>query len=65
VEQGERSVTRYRVYQLIGMVIGVLFLGLAVAAFLGGGGPIVAAIAAAGGLLCIVAAIITFARTRA
>jgi hypothetical protein len=44
---------RYRAYQIAGIVIGVLFLGLAAAAYFGGGGP-----------LCIVASIVTWVRSR-
>jgi membrane associated rhomboid family serine protease len=65
VDQQQRSTTRYRVYQVIGIVLGVLFLGLAAAAFFGGGGWIVAAIAAVGGVLCLTASLITLVRTSA
>ena len=52
-------------YPVIGLVVGVLFVALAVAAYLGGGGPIIAIIAAAGGVLCIAASIVAMVRSRA
>jgi uncharacterized membrane protein len=55
---------RYRAYQIAGIAIGVLFLGLAAAAYFGGGGPLIAVIAAVGGILCIVASIVTWVRNR-
>jgi uncharacterized membrane protein YjjP (DUF1212 family) len=54
---------RYRVYQIIGIVLGVLFLALGVAAYLAGGGPIIAAIAVIGGLAVLVVSIITMVRS--
>lgn len=54
--------TRYRVYSIVGIVVGLLFLALAVAAFLGGGGVIVAAIAAVGGLVVLVVSIVNLVR---
>lgn len=55
--------TRYRVYQVVGIVLGVLFLTLGVVAFLSGGGPIIAAIAAVGGLAVLVTSIVTMVRS--
>lgn len=55
--------TRYRVYQIVGIVLGVLFIALGVAAFLAGGGPIIAAIAAVGGLAVLIVSIITMVRS--
>lgn len=55
---------RHRGYQIAGIVVGVLFLGLAAASFFGGGGPFVAAIATVGGICCIVASVITWVRSR-
>lgn len=55
--------TRYRVYQIIGMVLAVLFLALGVAAHFSGGGPIIAAIAVIGGLVVLVVSIITMVRS--
>ncbi|MBB3159289.1 hypothetical protein FHS07_003007 [Microbacterium proteolyticum] len=54
---------RYRVYQIIGIVVAVLFLSLGVAAFLTGGGPIIAAIAVIGGLAVLIVSIVMMVRT--
>lgn len=54
---------RYRVYQIIGIVLGVLFLALGVAAYLAGGGPVIAAIAVIGGLAVLIVSIITMVRS--
>ncbi|MCI9858803.1 hypothetical protein [Microbacterium proteolyticum] len=54
---------RYRVYQIIGIVVAVLFLALGVAAFLTGGGPIIAAIAVVGGLAVLIVSIVMMVRT--
>jgi hypothetical protein len=54
---------RYRVYQVVGIVLGVLFLALGVVAFLSGGGPIIAAIAAVGGLAVLITSIVTMVRS--
>lgn len=59
----QQSTVRYRVYQVTGIVIGVLFLALAAAAFFGGGGWIIALIALVGGLLCLTASLVTMFRT--
>ncbi|BAJ75269.1 hypothetical protein MTES_2305 [Microbacterium testaceum StLB037] len=50
-------------YQVIGIVLGVLFIALGVVAFLSGGGPIIAAIAAIGGLAVLITSIITMVRS--
>jgi len=55
--------SRYRVYQVIGIVLGVLFIALGVVAFLSGGGPIIAAIAAIGGLAVLITSIVTMVRS--
>jgi hypothetical protein len=47
---------------VIGIIVGVLFLALGVAAFLAEGGPIVGAIAVAGGVLTIAASVFTLVR---
>lgn len=54
---------RYRVYQIIGIVLALLFLALGVIAYLAGGGPIIAAIAVIGGLAVLVVSIITMVRS--
>ncbi|MGN7969402.1 hypothetical protein [Microbacterium sp. 22296] len=54
---------RYRVYQIIGIVVAVLFLALGVAAFLAGGGPIIAAIAVIGGLAVLIVSIVMMVRS--
>ena len=54
---------RYRAYQIIGIVVAVLFLALGVAAFLTGGGPIIAAIAVVGGLAVLIVSIVMMVRT--
>ena len=54
---------RYRVYQVIGLIVGAVFLALGVAAFVADGGPIVGGIALLGGALCVVAAIVTMIRS--
>jgi hypothetical protein len=54
---------RYRVYQIIGIVVAVLFLTLGVAAFLTGGGPIIAAIAVVGGLAVLIVSIVMMVRS--
>jgi len=54
---------RYRVYQIIGIVLAVLFLALGVAAYLAGGGPVIAAIAVIGGLAVLIVSIITMVRS--
>lgn len=54
---------RYRVYQVIGIVVAVLFLALGIAAFLTGGGPIIAAIAVVGGLAVLIVSIVMMVRT--
>lgn len=54
---------RYRVYQVAGIVLAVLFLALGVAAFLTGGGPIIAAIAVIGGLAVLIASIVMMVRS--
>lgn len=58
----ERVARRPRTAGVVGLIVGVLFLGLAAAAFFAGGGPIVAAIAAAGGLLTLAAGIVLLVR---
>jgi uncharacterized membrane protein YjjP (DUF1212 family) len=65
VEHEQRRGRRYRVYQVIGLVLGAVFLALAVAAYFGGGGPFIALIAGVGGILCLTASIITMVRSRA
>ncbi|MDQ1124534.1 hypothetical protein QE412_003107 [Microbacterium trichothecenolyticum] len=57
------GVTRYRVYQVLGIVVAALFLTLGVVAFLTGGGPIIAAIAVVGGLIVLIASIVTMVRS--
>ncbi|WP_091366497.1 MULTISPECIES: hypothetical protein [unclassified Microbacterium] len=54
---------RYRVYQIGGIVLAVLFLALGVAAFLAGGGPIIAAIAVIGGLAVLIVSIVMMVRS--
>lgn len=54
---------RYRVYQVGGIVLAVLFLALGVAAFLTGGGPIIAAIAVIGGLAVLIVSIVMMVRS--
>lgn len=54
---------RYRVYQIGGIVLAVLFLSLGVAAFLTGGGPIIAAIAVIGGLAVLIVSIVMMVRS--
>jgi hypothetical protein len=61
----QRGTGRYRVYPIVGLVLGVLFLGLAAAAYFGGGGPFIALIAGLGGVLCIAASIVAMVRSRA
>lgn len=67
VDVSEQKVTdgggRFRVYQVSGIVLAVLFLALGVAAFLAGGGPIIAAIAVIGGLTVLVVSIVTMVRS--
>lgn len=60
VRDGE---TRYRVYQVLGIVVAVLFLALGVVAFLTGGGPVISAIAVVGGLIVLIASIVTMVRS--
>jgi hypothetical protein len=59
----EQQLRRYRVYQIIGLVAGVAFIALGVAAFLAGGGPIVAIIALVGGVLIVGVSIVTMVRS--
>lgn len=54
---------RYRVYQIVGIVLAVLFLALGVAAYLTGGGPIIAAIAVIGGLAVLIVSIVMMVRS--
>lgn len=65
MEQARRGTRRHRAYPVIGLVIGVLFLGLAAAAYFGGGGPFIAIIAGVGGVLCIAASVVAMVRARA
>jgi hypothetical protein len=51
------------VYQVVGIVVGVLFIALGVVAFLTGGGPIIAAIAVVGGLAVLIASIVMMVRS--
>ncbi|WP_148272864.1 hypothetical protein [Microbacterium testaceum] len=62
-QEVQHGTSRYRVYQVIGIVLGVLFIALGVVAFLSGGGPIIAAIAAIGGLAVLITSIITMVRS--
>ncbi|MEV8239927.1 hypothetical protein [Microbacterium testaceum] len=63
-EQEVRDGTaRYRVYQVVGIVVGVFFIALGVVAFLTGGGPIIAAIAAIGGLAVLITSIVMMVRS--
>jgi hypothetical protein len=55
--------TRYRVYQVLGLVLGVAFLALAAAAFFLGGGPFIAIISAVGGALAIIVSIVDMVRS--
>jgi len=54
---------RYRVYQVAGLVLGVLFVALGVAAFFAGGGPVIATIAVLGGLAVLIVSIIMMVRS--
>lgn len=54
---------RYRVYQIVGIVVAVLFLALGVSAYLVGGGPIIAAIAVVGGLAVLIVSIVMMVRS--
>jgi len=54
---------RYRVYQIIGIVLAVLFLALGVTAYLTGGGPVIAAIAVVGGLAVLIVSIVMMVRS--
>ena len=54
---------RYRIYQIIGIVVAALFLALGAAAFLAGGGPIIAAIAVVGGLAVLIVSIVMMVRS--
>lgn len=63
---GEDSIDggrRYRAYQVGGLVVGVLFLGLGAAALFAGGGPIIAAIAGIGGLAVLIVSIVMMVRS--
>jgi hypothetical protein len=62
-EHGTGISRRYRVYQVGGIVVGVLFLGLGLAALVAGGGPIIAGIAGIGGLAVIIVSIVTMVRS--
>jgi uncharacterized membrane protein YjjP (DUF1212 family) len=62
-QEVHHGTSRYRVYQVVGIVLGVLFIALGVVAFLSGGGPIIAAIAAIGGLAVLITSIITMVRS--
>ena len=62
-EHGTGTSRRYRVYQVGGIVVGVLFLGLGIAALLAGGGPVLAAIAGIGGLAVIIVSIVMMVRS--
>ena len=62
-DQQRLGTTRYRVYQIMGIVIGLVFLGLAAAAYFAGGGPIIAAIAAAGGIVVLIVSIVSMVRS--
>ncbi len=53
---------RPRIAAIIGIVVGVLFIAVGVAAFFCGGGPIGAVIALAGGVLTVGAAVFTLVR---
>ncbi|MCJ1707769.1 hypothetical protein [Microbacterium sp. VKM Ac-2923] len=54
---------RYRAYQIIGIVVAVLFLALGVVAYLAGGGPIIASIAVVGGLAVLIVSIVMMVRS--
>lgn len=54
---------RYRVYQIIGFVVGAAFVALGVLAFIAGGGPIVAAISFIGGIVVLAVSIIDMVRS--
>ncbi|MFG6444215.1 hypothetical protein ACFXP7_02950 [Microbacterium sp. P06] len=54
---------RYRVYQIIGLIVGVAFIALGVVAFFAGGGPFIAAIAVAGGLLAVIVSVVDMVRS--
>lgn len=63
---GEDSIgsgRRYRAYQIGGLVVGALFLGLGAAALFAGGGPIIAAIAGIGGLAVLIVSIVMLVRS--
>ncbi len=62
---GERSIGggRYRVYQVIGLVLGALFAAVGLAALFGGGGPIIGAIGIVGGAAVIVISIVMMVRS--
>ncbi|KZE43209.1 hypothetical protein [Microbacterium sp. T32] len=62
-KHGTGTSRRYRVYQVGGIVLGVLFLGLGIAALLAGGGPVIAAIAGIGGLAVIIVSIVMMVRS--
>lgn len=62
-EQQIESGRRFRVYQVGGMIVGVLFLALGVGALLAGGGPVVAAIAFVGGAAVLTASIVMMVRS--
>ncbi|MFG6402075.1 MULTISPECIES: hypothetical protein [unclassified Microbacterium] len=61
-DEQQLSRSRYRVYPIIGIVLGLVFLGLGAGAFLAGGGPIVGTIALVGGVLVLVVSIINLVR---
>ncbi|MFJ4039342.1 hypothetical protein ACIPVB_14840 [Microbacterium sp. NPDC090007] len=54
---------RYRVYQVVGIALAVLFLALGVTAFVVGGGPVIAAIAIVGGLAVLIVSIVMMVRS--
>ncbi len=63
---GEESIDsgrRYRVYQVCGIVLAILFIGLGVGAFFAGGGPVIAAIGVVGGLLVLIVSIVMMVRS--
>jgi len=63
---GDRSIGgngRYRVYQVIGLILGALFVAVGLAAILGGGGPVIGVIGLVGGVAVIAVSIVMMVRS--
>lgn len=61
--ESEMGPTRYRIYMLFGLVVGILLLVAGVLALFLGGGPVIGWVMIVGGLVATVAAILQLRRS--